>query len=254
VRRLLAFAALAVFSAGAAAQDEHQRRLAAELAVMAGDVRRLAGGGETPQHREGLHARLAGALSSLPLLMRRAGADPAPVPALRAALSGNDLDALEAGVSALHRDHPLELRYVLPAPPTPERLRLGEAIHRQSCAGCHDAPVTDSRLPARNLFEQARAMPREEFAARLLSGVRGDRTTGYRNPFSDLEIGALLAYYESVAAADLPAAAAPTPKSPGNGPGRADAGNAAKSKKRTAPSGTGPGESKSRNSGLCDGS
>lgn len=65
----------------------------------------------------------------------------------------------------------------------------------QACAGCHDAPAVDTRWPARNLFEQAAAMPRAEFAARLYLGVRGDRSTAYRNPFSDLELGALMAWY-----------------------------------------------------------
>jgi len=59
-----------------------------------------------------------------------------------------------------------------------------------------DAPAADTKLPAFNLFEQARRTPRAEFAARLLIGVRGDRSTAWRNPFSDLELGALLAYYE----------------------------------------------------------
>jgi hypothetical protein len=203
LRFVLAFAAAAVFSAAAAAQGEHQRRLAAELTVMLGDVRRIEANTEPPQHREGLHARLAGALSSLPLLLRRADGDASAVPALRAALARRDWRALRAGLGTLQRKHPFDAGTFLPAQATPERLRLGEAIHRQACAGCHDdqrkspwdAPAADTKLPAFNLFEQAKRMPREEFAARLLIGVRGDRSTAWRNPFSDLEIGALLAYY-----------------------------------------------------------
>ncbi len=194
--RVLAFAAAAVFSAAAAAQGEHQRRLAAELAVMLGDLRRIEANSESPQHREGLHARLAGALSSLPLLLRRAGADAAAVPPLRAALAQRDWRALRAGLDTLKRRHPFEPGALLPQAATPERLRLGDAIHRQACAGCHEAPATGTLLPAFNLFEQARRAPREEFAARLLIGVRGDRSTAWRNPFSDLEIGALLVYYQ----------------------------------------------------------
>ena len=186
--RVLAFAAAAVFSAAAAAQGEHQRRLAAELAVMLGDLRRIEANSESPQHREGLHARLAGALSSLPLLLRRAGADAAAVPPLRAALAQRDWRALRAGLDTLKRRHPFEPGALLPQAATPERLRLGDAIHRQACAGCHEAPATGTLLPAFNLFEQARRAPREEFAARLLIGVRGDRSTAWRNPFSDLEL------------------------------------------------------------------
>lgn len=203
LRLLLALAA-AVFSAAAAAQGEHERRLAAELTVMLGDLRRFEANSESPQHREGLHARLAGALSSLPLLLRRAAGDAAAVPLLRAALARRDWRALRSGLGTLQRKHPFDAGTLLPAQATPERLRLGEAIHRQACAGCHDdqrkspweAPAADTQLPAFNLFEQSKRTPRAEFAARLLIGVRGDRSTAWRNPFSDLELGALLAYYE----------------------------------------------------------
>ncbi|MBE7460518.1 MAG: cytochrome c [Zoogloeaceae bacterium] len=193
--RVLACAAAALCSVAAAAQGEHERRLAAELAVMAGDLRRIRSPDELPLHREGLRARLAGALSSLPLLLRQAGADPAAVPALRQSLARSDWRALRAGLDALTKRHPFAAGALLPQAATPERLRLGEAIHRQACAGCHDAPATGTPLPAFNLFEQAKRLPRAEFAARLLLGVRGDRGSAWRNPFSDLELGALLAYY-----------------------------------------------------------
>jgi len=192
---VLACAAAALCSVAAAAQGEHERRLAAELAVMAGDLRRIRSPDELPLHREGLRARLAGALSSLPLLMRRAGAEACAVTALRAAFANGDWKALAAGLEALKRKHPFAPGEILPAKATPERLRLGEAIHRQACAGCHDAPATGTPLPAFNLFEQSKRLPRAEFAARLLLGVRGDRGSAWRNPFSDLELGALLAYY-----------------------------------------------------------
>ncbi len=190
-----AFAVLSAFAAGAAAQGERDRRLAAELVVMAGDLRRLEAAAGPPLHREGLRARLAGALSSLPLMLRRAGADAGAVPVLRDALTRRDWRALRAGLRKLQEDHPFDARGLLPAGATPERLRVGEAIHREACGGCHDAPSADTRLPALNLFEEAKRMPREEFAARLLLGVRGDRGTAWRNPFSDLEVGALVAYY-----------------------------------------------------------
>jgi len=192
---VLACAAAALCSVAAAAQGEHERRLAAELAVMAGDLRRIQSPDELPLHREGLRARLAGALSSLPLLLRQAGADPAAVPALRQSLARSDWRALRAGLDALTKRHPFAAGALLPQAATPERLRLGEAIHRQACAGCHDAPATGTPLPAFNLFEQSKRLPRTEFAARLLLGVRGDRGSAWRNPFSDLELGALLAYY-----------------------------------------------------------
>ena len=193
----LALVAGAASAARAFAQGEHERRLAAELTIVAGDVRRLEAAGESPPRIEGLRARIAGALSSLPLLLRQAGADPAPVPALRTALARQDWRALRARLEELRARHPFDATPWAFAAPTPERLRAGAAIHRQTCAGCHDAPPGDAKLPALELRAMARAMPREEFAARLLVGVRGDRSTAYRNPFSDLELSALVAWYTS---------------------------------------------------------
>lgn len=194
----------AVLAATALAQDEHQRRLGAELVVMAGDARRLAAGSEPARQLAGVRARLAGAFSSLPLLLRQAGGGGAErVPGLRAAFTRGDWKALDKGLGELRRRHPLDLGRILPATPTAERLRLGESIHRQACAGCHDTPAADDRgksrpdvfLPAFNLAGQMRTMPQEEFAARLLNGVRGNASTAYHNPFSDLEIRALIVYY-----------------------------------------------------------
>ena len=209
VRLVLAFAVLAAFATEAAAQDEHRRRLAADLVVMAGDARLLDAAVAPPLRVDGLRARLAGALASLPLLMRRAGGDPDPVPALRDALVRRDWRSLRAGLRALQDAHPFDARALLPAGATPAQLRVGEALHRQACAGCHDAPPADTRLPALNLYAEAKRMPREEFAARLLLGVRGDRSTAYRNPFSDLELAALIAAYEHGEPAAVAAPRAP---------------------------------------------
>ena len=182
-------------AAAASAQDEHGRRLGAELVVMAGDLRTLVAASVPPRRLEGVRARLAGALSSLPMLLRRTGADPAVVAGMREALSRRDWNALGGALARLRRSHPLDLGTILPASPTPQRLRAAEAIHRQSCAGCHDAPAADVALPASNLFEMARTMPAEEFAARLLNGVRGDTRSAHANPFGDPEIAALIAFY-----------------------------------------------------------
>lgn len=210
-RCLLALCASTLSWAALAAQDEHQRRLAAELTVMAGDVRRITAGSETTLQQEGLRARLAGALSSLPLLLRRAGFEATAIPALRAALARRDWSTLHAGLSTLKRKHPLDLTTLMPLQTSAQRLALGAAIHRQACAACHDTPASETRLPAFNLFDQIKSMPPEEFIARLIAGVRGDKSTAYRNPFSDLEIGALAAYYATgQSAVTKPAASAPS--------------------------------------------
>ncbi len=162
---------------------------------MAGDVRRLVDGEGGPLEREGLVKRLDGALSSMPLLLRRANENPQPVAAMRDSLARRDWRALSATLATLKQHHPFDARTLLVVAPTPEMINLGGSIHRTTCAGCHDTPAGDSLLPAKNLTAQLKSMPREEFAARLLLGVRGDRTTRWSNPFSNPELAALIAYY-----------------------------------------------------------
>lgn len=162
---------------------------------MAGDVRRLIAAEGGPLEREGLVKRLNGALSSLPMLLRRANGDPHPVVAMRASSARGDWRGLAAALATLKQRYPFAARSLLAAAPTTEMLALGASIDRTTCAGCHDAPSGDSLLPAKNLATQLSSMPREEFAARLLLGVRGDRLTGLRNPFSDVELAALIVWY-----------------------------------------------------------
>jgi len=194
---LLLFGLAVAFGAAAQAGGGHDRRLAAELVVMGGDLRRLLHEPVGPRERQGLEQRLAGALSSLPLALRRAGTDAAPVGELRMALKLGDWHAMATGVDKLKRRHPFDARRLLGAKPTPEVLALGASIHKTTCASCHDAPWGDVLLPARNLATQLQSMPAEEFAARLLLGVRGDKTTALANPFSDSELAALNQYLKS---------------------------------------------------------
>lgn len=98
-------------------------------------------------------------------------------------------------LQALAQRHPFDARRLLAAPATPQMIAMGEALHRETCAGCHDTDWGDTLLPAKNLSAQFAAMPREEFAARLWLGVRGTRDTAYINPFSDAELTALIAWY-----------------------------------------------------------
>ena len=162
---------------------------------MAGDVRRLITLEGGPLERDGLVKRVNGALSSLPMLLRRANGDPLLVVAMRASSARGDWRGLAAALATLKRRYPFDARFLLLAESTPDILASGASIHRASCAGCHDAASADSLLPAKNLAIQLKSMPREEFAARLLLGVRGDRMTGLRNPFSDFELAALIAHY-----------------------------------------------------------
>ncbi|MCX8004418.1 MAG: hypothetical protein N2688_05600 [Burkholderiaceae bacterium] len=193
MRRLIA-AALLACAVGAAAGGEHRRLLAVELAVVAGDLRRLQEDRPGAREAAGLRARIAGSLAALPLLLRRAGAEARLAQPARDALRREDWRALRRHLAELQRRFPLAPD-VLDADPSPARRAFGAALHAQACAACHDAPAGDVELPARDLFDEARRLPRAEFLARLIAGVRGDRSTAWQNPFSDAELGALAAFY-----------------------------------------------------------
>ena len=168
------------------------QQLAAELVIMAGDVRRLLHEKTGPLETRGLQQRLSGGAASLPLTLRRAGGDASVVGALRAAIDKRDWPTLARQFDTLKQRYPFDARPFL----TAESPASGGQIHRQVCAACHDHPAAvDTLLPAKNLASQLKSMPREEFAARLWLGVRGDKTTAYANPFSNRELVALLAWY-----------------------------------------------------------
>lgn len=201
----------ACFCAAVQAAGEHDQRLAADLVVMSGDVRRLINGEGGPLERDGLVKRITSALSSLPLLLRRADDNPTPVGGMRLSVGRGDWRAVSLALSDLRRRHPFEASRLLLATPTPQMLKLGAAIHHATCRGCHEVSGPDRQLPARNLAQQLKSMPREEFAARLLLGVRGDRTTAWRNPFNELELAALLAWYASAESMPAGTPSAPRP-------------------------------------------
>lgn len=184
-----------LFSAAAIAQDEHSRRLGAELTVMGGDVRRLLAAEGGPLEREGLVLRLRGALSSLPLLMRRAGAPSVPVAELRRLIENRRWQAAAASLERLRRHHRFDATSMLKDAGDPDTIALGRDIHGDVCAACHEVSWGDSQMPAKNLSAQLASMSREEFAARLLLGVRGDQTTALANPFSDRELSGLIGWY-----------------------------------------------------------
>jgi mono/diheme cytochrome c family protein len=116
---------------------------------------------------------------------------------LHVALDKGDLDVLLAGLRELAAAYPLDLTGILPAEATPNRRRRAQDIHETYCAGCHDEPDLEVERPAYNLFDQARSLSPQEFAARMITGVRGDRLTNLQNPLSDEEIAALIAYYRT---------------------------------------------------------
>jgi len=176
---------------------EPLQQLAAELVVLAGDVRRLRYEKAGPLETLGLEKRLLGGVASLPLTLRRVGADGAIATELRQNMVRRDWSSLADQLDALKHRYPFDARPFLDAESTSAMRKLGEKIHHEICGGCHDNPMTqDTLLPAKTLVSQLKSMPREEFAARLWLGVRGDKFTAYSNPFSHNELAALIAWYE----------------------------------------------------------
>ena len=69
--------------------------------------------------------------------------------------------------------------------------REAGAVYRQLCHGCHVATVPGAENPAEPLDRMARTLPRDEFLARMLLGVRGTPEIGLANPLTPFEIGAM---------------------------------------------------------------
>lgn len=162
---------------------------------MRGDLARLSAPDVAEVRRNGLRARLAGALSSLPWLLRLAGEAPDPATAARERYIQGDFTGLAADLDVLIARHPLDLAGIVPVSTTPASVAYGRAIHEEVCAGCHDLPNQASPLPAEDLRLEVERMPLDEFAARLINGIRGDHTTTLANPFGDAAISALMSFY-----------------------------------------------------------
>ena len=198
--------AVIVASAARAVSPRSDHELAAELLIARGDLGRL--GGEaalSPQNREGLRQRIAGALGLLPWLLRQAG-DAGAADRLRAwqqrSVAGADGSKLIAELDAAIARYPIDRAAFLQPAPTPARLSEARAIHGTYCAGCHDGAgngAPGSLLPARDLFKMGRQEGADEFLARLVNGVKGDATVHFANPLTNAQIGALWTFYRTSA-------------------------------------------------------
>ncbi|MCB1759627.1 MAG: hypothetical protein KDI68_07565 [Gammaproteobacteria bacterium] len=183
------------------AQGEHARRAAAELQVLIDDARLLQQPQLTEQRTRGLQQRIEGMLAALSVLLRFADQElgrssvARDITGLRQLLAQRDYPALVERLRAIGRDHPLHTAHLLHLSPSAARLRQALGLHRRFCAACHDSPLFDSERPAFDLYREAKRMPPETFVARMLVGIRGDVVTGLGNPFTDEELGALIALY-----------------------------------------------------------
>jgi hypothetical protein len=189
----------------AKAEGEHSRRAATELLVLRSDIQKLVNNNLSGLHGKGLKDRIGGGLAGLEILLRladqEAGKNPVDYSAdlrkLRKSWLAFDLTALFHVLDRLLTTHPFNTVGILPAKATKSALATARNLHNDLCAACHDEPDLKVSRPAFNLFNEARRLPANEFAARMMVGVRGDRFTGIDNPLGDAQISALIHYYKS---------------------------------------------------------
>lgn len=180
------------------------RILASELRVALGDASRLANKDLPAEHRTGLNERLAGALGLLPWLLKQGG-DEEGAQAL-AAWQQRSLErraeamALATLLSELAERHRLDLARLEASPVSAAAIREARLTHQTYCAGCHDGAgdsPPDLALPPRDLFLMGKTERSDIFLARLVNGIKGDETIGFRNPLDDTQLVALWTLYRN---------------------------------------------------------
>ena len=186
------------------AQDHDARILASELRVALGDFNRLGIPDLRARHRTGLNERLAGALGLLPWLLKQVG-DEDGAQALaewqkRSLEPGTETAPFAALLEELAVRHPLDLVRLETLPVSAAAMREARLVHETYCAGCHDGAgdgPPDLALPPRDLFLMGRTELSDIFLARLVNGIKGDETIGFRNPLDDTQLAALWKLYRS---------------------------------------------------------
>lgn len=176
------------------------RTLASELSIARGDLERLTGPALPQPHRDGLEARITGALGLLPWLLKQAGDGEGAARLGSAATELEDTDALALTLDELMARHPLDLVGTGTKAVSAKALLEARAIHETYCAGCHDGAGIgdpDAELPIRDLFDMAREDRAEIFVARLYNGIKGDETIRFVNPLTETQFLALWRYYST---------------------------------------------------------
>ncbi|MCW2306657.1 c-type cytochrome [Rhodobium gokarnense] len=177
---------------------EDMRRVAAELIVMRDDAERIISGEDlTERQREALAARVRGAASYLPLLLRKADGNRRSdeIAALRAALAEPDWSTAIGILARLSETYPFDATGLRPPADAEEAAKFGQTLHEAYCISCHEGGENPDWLPIPNLFEMAKTMPEERLLPRFYNGIRGDASTALAQPMSAGDIAALIAYY-----------------------------------------------------------
>jgi len=185
----------------AVADTPHTHMLAAELRIVRDDLTRLNLPSNLPAaHIQGLHDRIKGGLGVLPWLLRQAGDETGAIQLRTFELNSTPShNVLIKKLDRLIARHPLDISFYAPEHLTPTLRREAFSIHDAYCAGCHDETGQgdeDTALPARDLYLMARTGPPGAFLARLINGVKGDKTLLFSNPLTSKQIAALWHHYQ----------------------------------------------------------
>lgn len=189
-----------LFPAAVLSTGEHQRRLAVELALLAGDSRLLLNETLTPDKRTWIAERVTGELRLLPLLARYAAQEGGgEQPGLAQKLDklqqlGQQPEQLQRAASDLSDTYPVAFAVDLQRPLSVSEQARSEALYNRHCLGCHVTPAGEHSVIVGTLGSFSRSMSDREWLARLLGGLRGDAYTGLENPFSDSDIARLFRY------------------------------------------------------------
>ena len=200
VLSVLAAAAPAAAAASTALRD--RLLCPAELLVVRADARRYLEIEPGAPLARGLKNRIAAALATLPLTCRRYLAvasvrvedEPGFIDRtrrLRAFFGTGEWTPLLETLDTLTGQAPFETAPFLHDRQGDRDEREARDVYLQHCHGCHVAPGPESENPAERLDDMARNLPREEFLARMLLGIRGTPEIGLSNPLTASEIGAM---------------------------------------------------------------
>lgn len=174
----------------------------AELLVVRADARKHGEIASGTSLARGLRNRISSTLATLPITCRRyAAAVSMPsgdaqrfvtlIRQLRVLFDAGDRARFAEALDTLTTRAPFVTTSLLRDRDGDEDEREAGAIYRQLCHGCHVAAVPDAENPAEPLDHMARNLPRDEFLARMLLGIRGTPEIGLANPLTPFEIGAM---------------------------------------------------------------
>ena len=174
----------------------------AELLVVRADARKHGEIAPGAPLARGLRNRISSTLATLPITCRRYAAAVsmplddaqrfvARIRLLRELFDAGDRARFAEALDTLTARAPFVATSFLHDRDGDEDEREAGAVYRQLCHGCHVATMPDAENPAEPLDHMARNLPRDEFLARMLLGVRGTPEIGLANPLTPFEIGAM---------------------------------------------------------------